>query len=220
MMNGEFHSMSTLYDAMPDLVPKPLAWGTYEKQPDVHFFLCSFHDMTGDIPDVSTFPAMVAQLHKNGVSPTGKFGFPVTTYQGTLPQDTTECDTWEECFSRGIQRFFDMEEESQGYDEEMAELRKGIVEKVIPRLLRPLETEGRKVIPRLVHGDLWDGNASVDVATNRPIIFDACSSYAHYECEISERHHPAVPSMLTSSFRFQMNWLHGDPLDIRLASHM
>lgn len=184
--------MSALYEAMSDLVPKPLAWGTYEKEPDVHFFLCSFHDMSDDIPDISNFPAMVAQLHKNGVSPTGKFGFPVTTYQGRLPQDTTECDTWEGCFSKGIGRFFEAEEESQGYDEEMAELRKEIMEKVIPRLLRPLETEGRKVVPRLVHGDLWDGNTSVNVATDLPIIFDACSSYAHHECEIGQQNGAVV----------------------------
>ncbi|PGH07228.1 hypothetical protein AJ79_06332 [Helicocarpus griseus UAMH5409] len=127
----------------------------------------------------------ILSCYKNGVSPDGKFGFPVPTYQGRLSQDTTQCDTWEESFSRGIEQFFRLEEELQGYDEEMAELRKGIMEKVIPRLLRSLETEGRKVVPRLVHGDLWDGNTSADAATGLPIIFDACSSYAHHEYELA-----------------------------------
>ncbi|KAF2261550.1 hypothetical protein CC78DRAFT_535566 [Lojkania enalia] len=185
MMSGEFASMSALHKAMPNLVPRPIGWGVYAKEPDIYFFICAFHDMTNDIPDVSTLPGMLAQLHKNGVSPTGKFGFPVTTYQGRLPQDTTECDTWEESFSRSIQRFFELEEESQGYEEEMAQLRKGIMEKVIPRLLRPLENGGRTVIPRLVHGDLWDGNTSVDAATDLPLIFDACSWYAHHEYELA-----------------------------------
>jgi protein-ribulosamine 3-kinase len=188
MMSGEFASMSALHKAMSDLAPRPIGWGVYAKEPDIYFFLCAFHDMTDDVPDVSTLPAMVAQLHKNGVSPTGKFGFPVTTYQGRLPQDTTECDTWEESFSRSIRRFFELEEESQGYEEEMAQLRKGIMEKVIPRLLRPLENGGRSVVPRLVHGDLWDGNTSVDAGTDLPVIFDACSSYAHHECEYPQKH--------------------------------
>lgn len=122
-------------------------------------------------------------MHTKGISPTGKFGFPVTTYQGRQPQDNTLCDTWEESFSRGIQRFFELEEEAQGYDEGMIELRKGIMEKVIPRLLRPMETEGRKIVPTLVHGDMWDGNTAVDNDTGEPIIFDACSSYAHNECK-------------------------------------
>jgi protein-ribulosamine 3-kinase len=65
----------------------------------------------------------------------------------------------------------------------MVQLRQAILAKVIPQLLRPMETEGRSVVPRLVHGDLWDGNTSVDTATGGPLIFDACSSYAHHECK-------------------------------------
>ncbi|KAL4733111.1 Fructosamine kinase-domain-containing protein [Aspergillus similis] len=188
-MHGEFHSMTALHNALAELVPKPIAWGTYKDDPETHFFLCHFHTMAYDIPDIADFPAMVAQLHKNGVSPNGK-----------LAQDTTECDTWEESFSRGIEHFFKAEEEAQGPDEEMTELRRGIVETVIPRLLRPLETSGRKVIPRLVHGDLWDGNTSVDAATGLPIIFDACSSYAHHEYELApwrpQRHKIGKPYVI------------------------
>lgn len=183
MMYGEFHSMSALHGALPELAPRPIGWGEYANEADTYFFLCDFHDMTDEVPDASDFPEMVAKLHKNGVSPSGKFGFPVPTYQGRLPQDTTECDTWEESFSRGIRRFFELEESSQGQEHEMTELREAIMNKVIPKLLRPLETEGRSIIPCLVHGDLWDGNTSVDSATDRPVIFDACSSYAHHECK-------------------------------------
>jgi fructosamine-3-kinase len=68
----------------------------------------------------------------------------------------------------------------------MAYLRQEIIAKVIPRLLRPLETEGRSVIPQLVHGDLWDGNTAVDAVTEKPLIFDACSSYAHHECKSTD----------------------------------
>ncbi|KAG9382391.1 Fructosamin-kin domain containing protein [Pyrenophora tritici-repentis] len=153
----------------------------YKNEADTYFFLCAFHDMTNEVPEVSDFPALVAKLHKKGVSPSGKFGFPVSTYQGRLQQDTTECDTWEESFSRGIRRFFELGEDSQGYEQEMAELREAIMEKVIPRLLHPLETEGRSIFPCLMHGDLWDGNTSVDAAMGSPVIFDACSSYAHHE---------------------------------------
>jgi len=39
------------------------------------------------------------------------------------------------------------------------------------------------LVPSLVHGDLWDGNASADVETGRPMIFDATPLYAHKECE-------------------------------------
>ncbi|KAJ5261944.1 Fructosamine/Ketosamine-3-kinase [Penicillium chrysogenum] len=185
MLYGEFHSMTAIHNAMPDIAPQPIGHGTYANDCDTHFFLCRFHAMMNRLPDAQDFPAVLAQLHKSGISPNGKFGFPVTTYQGRLPQDNTECDTWEECFSNGIEQFFRAEEEAQGFDEEMAVLREGIMEKVIPRLLRPLETDGNQIQPCLVHGDLWDGNTSVDGATGKPLIFDACSSYAHHEYELA-----------------------------------
>lgn len=189
--------MTAIHNAMPDIAPKPVGHGTYEEDSDTHFFLCHFHTMMDGIPDVEDFPAVLAQLHKSGISPNGKFGFPVTTYQGRLPQNTTECGTWEECFSNGIEQFFEAEEEAQGFDEEMARLRKGIMEKVIPRLLRPLETGGNKIQPRLVHGDLWDGNTSVDAETGKPLIFDACSSYAHHECKFHSRILHGIKTLLT-----------------------
>jgi len=42
MMNGEFESMTVLHTAVPDFVPKPYAWGSYEGIPDTHFFMCEF----------------------------------------------------------------------------------------------------------------------------------------------------------------------------------
>jgi protein-ribulosamine 3-kinase len=58
-----------------------------------------------------------------------------------------------------------------------------IFEKVIPRLLRPLETKGRSIKPSLVHGDLWYANSGIDVDSDESLIFDAYCFYAHNECE-------------------------------------
>lgn len=66
---------------------------------------------------------------------------------------------------------------------EIEVLRTDMLKKVIPRLLRPLETNGRTVKPCLVHGDLWCGNAAVDQRTDLPLIYDPSSFYAHNECK-------------------------------------
>ncbi|KAK9782241.1 putative protein-ribulosamine 3-kinase [Seiridium cardinale] len=100
-------------------------------------------------------------------------------------KDPTWCDTWEESFSRNIDIFFEHELKAQGPDEEIAQLREIITKRVIPRLLRPMETGGRKVAPRLIHGDLWEGNAGTDLVTAIPKIYDACSWYAHNEFEMA-----------------------------------
>lgn len=74
-------------------------------------------------------------------------------------------------------------EESQGPDAELKTLFGQIISKVIPRLLRPLETGGRQIKPSLVHGDLYSGNVSVAAVTGGPVLYDATCLYAHNECE-------------------------------------
>ena len=60
-------------------------------------------------------------------------------------------------------------------------LAEAIITKVIPRLLRPLETGGRQIRPVLVHSDLWDGNASTNRLSGMPVVFDAACIYGHNE---------------------------------------
>jgi protein-ribulosamine 3-kinase len=181
-LRGEFASMTAIFQATADFVPTPIAAGTYASDRDVHFFLCSFVDMTDEVADVETLPAKLAELHNKGISPNGKYGFPVPTYQGALQQPNTWTDSWEKFFTDMISRCFNWEQDMHGLHEEMQGLFKAVIKKVIPRLLRPLETGGREIQPHLVHGDLWDGNTSTDAATYKPIIFDASSMYAHNEC--------------------------------------
>lgn len=104
-----------------------------------------------ELPDVDRFTARLAELHRNSTSPNGKFGYHLTTYNGILPQDNKWTDTWEEYFSNNFRRMVELEEAAQGPStEEQTLLVFAILDKVIPRLLRPLETEGRKVKPCLI----------------------------------------------------------------------
>ena len=181
MVSGEFESMCALHKVMPHLVPTPYAWGTYAADFDIHFFLCEFVEMTDKLPDIRALSALLAELHIKGVNSEGKYGFPVPTVQGTAPQYTEWEDSWETFFSKSIRMVMINEEKSQGSDPEMQKLCRATLEKVVPRLLRPLETGGRSIQPRLVHGDIWDGNVSTNPRTNTPIIFDATSIYGHNE---------------------------------------
>ncbi|KAI9770839.1 MAG: hypothetical protein M1839_003034 [Geoglossum umbratile] len=186
MVNAEFESMSALYAVTPTFVPKPYAWGSYLSLEDTHFFLCDFHDMAGGLPDKDKFTANLAKLHRDSVSPNGKYGFHLTTFTGMLPQDNRWTDTWEESFKHSMRRLLDFEAEVQGPCEELEQLAISLFNKVIPRLLRPLETNGNSIKPVLVHGDLWHGNCLTDSATNEPIIFDASALWAHNEYEIGK----------------------------------
>ncbi|KAL7930185.1 Fructosamine kinase domain-containing protein [Trichoderma chlorosporum] len=185
MTRGEFHSMSAMHNVLPDFVPRPIACGTYETIADTHFFLCEFREMTEDMPDPYKFAAFLSALHRKSESPTGKFGFHITTYAGNLPQFVAWEDSWEAFFAKAMRQALDLEIERRGPSEELDALSHALFEKVIPRLLRPLESDGRVVKPSLVHGDLWYANAGIDADSDQPLVFDACCFFAHNECTFS-----------------------------------
>ena len=187
MVSGEFVSMTALHDVLPQLTPAPIAWGTYAQDSNAHFFLCEFVDMSDDLPHDDTLMRLLAELHRKSTSPTGRYGFPVPTLQATVPQYTGWEDSWEIFFSKSIAIVFENEERSQGADPEVRQLCQDILTKVVPRLLRPLETGGRHIRPCLIHGDIWDGNTSSSTATDDPVIFDATSIYAHNESRFVNR---------------------------------
>ena len=78
-----------------------------------------------------------------------------------------------------------LEEEARGPSDELKQLSEPLLTKVIPRLLRPMESNGRRIEPVLIHGDLWFGNVSVRRDTQQPMMFDASAFWGHNECRIS-----------------------------------
>jgi fructosamine-3-kinase len=183
MVHGEFESMKAIHTLLPDFAPKPIAWGSYQTIPNTHFLLCDYRDMVEEMPDPHKFTARLAALHQNSKSPNGKFGFHVTTYSGNLPQMNEWEESWETYFAKSMRLALKLEEEAKGHDPEFDVLVPILFDKVIPRLIRPLESEGRSVKPSLVHGDLWYANSGIDMDTDESLVFDACSFYAHNECK-------------------------------------
>jgi protein-ribulosamine 3-kinase len=184
MVRGEYASTKALYDVSPEFVPFPVGYGTCESDPNNHFLLRDFIDMKDELSDVVVFCTKLADLHRRSMamSPNGLYGFEMTTYKGNLPQDNTWNESWEAFYLRGLEHIFALEEQVHGPSDKIKELLPALYEKVIPRLLRPLETEGRTLRPCLVHGDLWHGNVAVHAATDRPYIFDSSAFWAHNEC--------------------------------------
>ena len=86
-MEGEFESMKVVHAITPQFCPEPYTWGTFKSNPDFHFFLCEFREMNDKLPDLKDFCAKLARLHRDSVSPEGKLGFHVQTYNGNIPQN-------------------------------------------------------------------------------------------------------------------------------------
>lgn len=156
MFRGEYEGMSRIYETVPDFAPRPVAWGECEDSEDEFFFLSEYIEMTqGEVPDPAQFCLQVAKLHEKGTSLNGKFGFPLPTWNGNIPQDNTWEDTWEVFFFKGLRHMLKLDVEKNGEQPELIEVIQPIFDTVIPRLLRPLEQGPNPIQPALLHGDLW-----------------------------------------------------------------
>ena len=185
LMKGEYNAMSELYKTMPDFVPKPVSWGKYHVgNPDMYYFLSNFIDMSDRMPEPNNLCSKLAQLHRDSVSPTGKFGMHVTTCQGRTPQAVAWESNWTEFFSNLLQHVIDLDFVVNGYWKELDVLEKRIFERVIPRLIGGLERDGRSIKPCLIHADLWEGNIGTSCETGEIYVFDSGAFYAHNEMEI------------------------------------
>lgn len=152
--------------------------------------------MLNEPPDVTLLPMRLAELHKNGTSPDGRYGFPVPVAAGPLPLKLAQSTSWEDYFSRYMKFMFRAEEIARGSrPQEMDRLLDALFHRIIPRLLRPLETGGRSIVPRIVHTNIWDGNTGVS-ADGEPVIFDPAAIFGHNELDLGVWSNPRLTTGL------------------------
>ncbi|KAJ8126940.1 hypothetical protein O1611_g6697 [Lasiodiplodia mahajangana] len=185
MAHGEFESQKELGKYIPDNVTSPLAYGPLERDSSSSFFLAKFLRLNSGAANSQPLAEVLGRLHDSSASPTAKFGFHVTTYNGTVPLVNDWCDTWEEYFGRQLKSDIEYMHSIQGPDPEFDEVAERLFEKVIPRLLRPLESGGRSIKPVLVHGDVWPGNVKFDEATQHVVLYGSCCCYGHSELDLA-----------------------------------
>lgn len=184
MSEAEYEGQRVLATYIPDNVAAPVGWGFFENNTSKSFFLAHFRPLcVGPLP-ISKFLNVIKKLHQSSISPTGKFGFHVTTSYGPPPMINSWTDNWEEYFTRQFRANLEYAQRERGEDLELQEVAGDFIQKVIPRLLRPLQTGGRSIKPTLCHGDLWDGNIQIDAETKQPIMFDSCCFYGHNEMDL------------------------------------
>lgn len=183
MCEGEYESLKAIYAVMPTFVPQVYKWGYLKKGPGC-FLLSEFREVGQQPPDPRKFTMRVAELHQKSTSPDGKFGFHVPTFHGNLATYTGWEESWTVMYSKILARAMDLDHEEHGDWPEFNAIRKLFFDKVIPRLLDPLQSHGRSIKPCLVHGDLWDENTATDMTNGEPFAFDSGAFYAHNEYEI------------------------------------
>lgn len=119
------------------------------------------------------------------------FGFPVTTCCGDTPQLNAFKERWADFFAENRLIFILQRAEARnGKDAELRALVESTAYEIVPRLIGDEHLNGGKgVVPVVVHGDLWSGNAGVGVIGNdegepEDVTFDSSACYAHSEYEL------------------------------------
>ncbi len=177
--------MTEIYSYTPEFVPKPVTWGKFKQAPpETFFYLMEFLELGPDLVEPPDFCRLIAQLHEMSVSPTGKFGFHQSTFQGPSLQNTTWESNWCTYFTRLMTEFFEREIAQNGPQPDYEAAYKKFAQEVVPQILEPLQSDGRVLKPSLIHGDLWDENAALNLKTGLPVVFDASAMYAHNEMEL------------------------------------
>ncbi|EAQ85348.1 hypothetical protein CHGG_09362 [Chaetomium globosum CBS 148.51] len=184
MIHGEYESLKAIHAVSPIFGPEPYGWGKYDGS-DVYFLVAEFREVGEQPPNPVKFTKRLAEMHKKSQSPTGKFGFHVKTCHARI-QQMTDCweDSWATLYRKQLALMVELDEAKHGEWPEFKVACQLILDKVIPRLLEPLQSNGRSIKPCLIHGNLWDENTATDMATGEPFIYDGGSFYGHNEYEI------------------------------------
>lgn len=199
MARAEYESQKALSAIIPDNVVAPTAWGYFEGNATRSFYLTRFRNLQPQVPPLPNFVAILKRLHHTSTSPTGKFGFHCRTYWGPPVMSNEWTDSWEEFWGRQFRNDVAYVQKVYGRDDTLDSLTEEFIQKVVARLLRPLQTGGRSIKPSLCHGDLWDGNVQTDVDTGQTILFDSCAFYGHAEGRVTPRSERNLP--ITDCFR-------------------
>ncbi|KAM7206748.1 Fructosamine kinase domain containing protein [Rhypophila sp. PSN 637] len=188
MMKGSFESEKALYSFIPEYVPEPVAYGSYRLRPDMHFYMAEYIEMKDDgHPDPRAWAEVFSTLHKRsmGKSPEGKFGFHMNTHLANIPQDNTWNSSWEKFWAQIFRSLCEKEEAARGPDDDLTRVKKASLEIVVPRYLRPLESDGRVVHPTLLHNNGWPGNIKPRTDSSQTLcLFDSCVVWGHSEADI------------------------------------
>lgn len=216
MFEGEYASLNAIADSVPGFCPRALAWGavdTDSPSPKTFFLATEFLDLsgamgrsTGDESSSSTLAYRLGKLHSTPApiqEESGKrqFGFPVPTFCGDTKQDNRFHDSWADFYAEErLMTILRTSEKRNGKDEGLREMVEKTAYKVVPRLLGDghlgyKNGEGEGIVPVVIHGDLWSGNADRGkiVGTGREekvgdVVYDPSACYGHSEFELGIMH--------------------------------
>lgn len=209
MFCGEFESLNAIADIVPGFCPRALAWGPLDEGGGgrTWFLATEFLELGGGGRSGSSLAKRLGKLHSTPAPPdpaTGKrmFGFPVPTFCGDTKQPNRFRESWADFYANErLMTILAESEKRNGKDPALRDLVEKTASSVVPALLADdhlgydKNGNGEGIVPVVVHGDLWSGNASRGriLRSGRKedeeeavgdVVYDPSACYAHSEYEL------------------------------------
>lgn len=179
VLESEFSSLQRMVNEYGLDYPRPI--GFYQSE-QACYLLMAFHRLGGGFATISAdkigaeLGEMLAQQHKIFDS---QFGWMEDNFIGLTPQPNKHCDQWVEFYrERRLESQLSLAR-NRGLSKQLND---GVVE-----LMNHLEVffHNYEPQPSLLHGDLWSGNFSIDLDTQKPLLFDPAPYFGDREADIA-----------------------------------
>lgn len=196
MFDGEFESLKAILSTHTVRVPEPYA--VVDNPTGGALIAMEYVKMNSLSKYSEQLGQQLARLHKHneelqkrqasnsinlrshsadeGMDYVSEFGFHITTCCGYIPQNNKWKSDWVEFYAQHLEYQLKLVEENY-HDREIIELWSQL------QLKLPNFFKGLTIVPSLLHGDLWSGNAA-ETETG-PLIFDPATFYGHAEYDLS-----------------------------------
>ncbi|KAL4804844.1 Fructosamine kinase-domain-containing protein [Aspergillus unguis] len=207
MFAGEYESLNAIATSVPGFCPRAVAWGPLDDDKKSYFLATEFLDLRigGKSSGSATLAQRLGKLHstpapKDPESGKRLFGFPVPTFCGDTKQPNRYVESWADFYANErLLTILATSEKRNGKDAGLRDLVEKTAHKVVPALLGDghlgydKNGQGEGIVPVVVHGDLWSGNADRGriVGSGRKedeeagdVVYDPSACYAHSEFEL------------------------------------
>jgi fructosamine-3-kinase len=172
MYEAEARGLQSLKATETLRVPAPLFWGQEE---EYSILILEYIALSNHTPhSQKELGMLLAKMHlKKGPA---QFGYDLDNTIGTTPQKNPWSDNWIDFFIKYrlefqlellVKKFGDTEIMTRGtqFLEKYSSFFRGV-----------------KIVPSLLHGDLWSGNTASD-EKGKPIVYDPAVYYGHHEAD-------------------------------------
>lgn len=110
---GEYAAMSELAKTVSSLVPMPRGAGKCLDS-DGAYFMCDYLEIDHRPANPVQLGKKIADLHRLSVSPTGKFGFHLTPYDGKLPLRAEWDSSWTSFYTKLLKGVYQLDRQVNG----------------------------------------------------------------------------------------------------------